>query len=117
MIARNFRRHPDALALQLCLEFGQVVIRRIRALSAPCRKPTSSAMGLVTRPKEAEDIPIGAIVQTPTGAQARVEGYRGFRRDHRIRLVCRYMDPVNKRFDVVLLVPELVTMVQQEERA
>jgi hypothetical protein len=65
-----------------------------------------------SRPKDAEDIPIGSVVTTPTGKEARVIGYRGFRRDHIVRLVCRYLEPENKRFDVVLLAPELVVVVK-----
>lgn len=63
------------------------------------------------RHMEAEEVPIGSRVRTPTGKEAIVEGYRGFRRDHIVRLVCRYIEPVNKRFDVVLLPPELVTVL------
>lgn len=109
MIARNFRRYPEALALQLTLELVCVVVRRVRERhsSSPApRKPLPMVQ------QDAEDIPVGAIVQTPTGKKARVLGYRGYRRDHRVRLWCQYLQPENKRFDKVLLVPELVTVVQ-----
>lgn len=65
-----------------------------------------------SRPRDAEEIPIGSVVTTPTGKEARVIAYRGFRRDHIVRLVCRYLEPENKRFDVVLLAPELVVVVK-----
>lgn len=74
-------------------------------------KPPIGLLRFTPKPKEAEDIPIGSTVRTPTGALAKVEGYRGFRRDHRIRLVCRYTRPVNRAFDIVLLLPELVEVV------
>ncbi len=74
-------------------------------------KPPIGLLRFTPKPKEAEDIPIGSTVRTPTGALATVEGYRGFRRDHRIRLVCRYTRPVNRAFDIVLLLPELVEVV------
>lgn len=67
------------------------------------------------RPRDAEEIPLGTIVATPTGALAKVEGYRGYRRDHRIRLVCRYLNPNNRAFDVVVLLPELVTIHKEAE--
>jgi len=73
--------------------------------------PPIGLLRFTPKPKEAEEIPIGATVRTPTGALAKVEGYRGFRRDHRIRLVCRYTRPVNRAFDIVLLLPELVEVV------
>ncbi len=63
------------------------------------------------KPLDAEDIPIGSVVRTPTGGLARVEGYRGYRREHRVRLVCRYLDPKNRAFDVVQLLPELVEVI------
>lgn len=78
-------------------------------------KPAIGLLRLGPRPKDAEDIPLGSVVRTPTGQLARVEGYRGFRRGHRVWLVCRYLEPVNKRYDVVQLLPELV-MVLEEER-
>lgn len=115
MIARNFRRHPDALALQLCLEFGQVVVRRIRALSAPAPKPLPKTMGAVKRAEDHERVPIGAVVRTPLKKLARVESYRGFRRGHRVWLVCRYLEPENKRFDIVQLLPERVEVMQKPE--
>lgn len=115
MIARNYRKYPEALALQLALELVCVVVRRVRerhsAITAP-RKPVAVVQ------QDAEDVPVGAIVRTPTGKKARVLGYRGYRRDHRVRLWCQYLEPENKRFDKVLLVPELVTVVElPKERA
>lgn len=76
-------------------------------------QPAIGRMRFIRRPVDAEDIPIGTTIRTPTGALAQVINYRGFRRDHRIRLVCRYIKPVNKAFDVVLLLPELVTVVEK----
>lgn len=67
-------------------------------------------------PIDAETIPIGSTIRTPTGRLARVVGYRGYKRDSedtRIRLVCRYVEPVNKRFDVVQLLPELAVVVMK----
>jgi hypothetical protein len=63
------------------------------------------------RPMDAEEVPIGSLIRTPSGKEARVIGYRGFKRDIRVRLVCRYTQPENKRFDVVLLAPELVMVL------
>lgn len=74
-------------------------------------KPPIGLLRFTPKPRDEEDFPIGTIVRTPTGAKARVEGYRGYKRDHRIRLVCRYLNPVNKHFDVVQLLPELVEVV------
>lgn len=63
------------------------------------------------RPIDAEEVPIGATVKMPSGAIAVVEGYRGYRRDHRVRLVCRYVTPKNKAFDVAQILPELVEVM------
>jgi hypothetical protein len=101
VIARNFRKYPEAMAMQLCLELVCVVVRKVRE-----RHQASRAHDC-----DAEDIPVGAIVQTPTGKQAKVLGYRGYRRDHRVRLWVQYLEPDNKRFDKVLLVPELVKVI------
>lgn len=60
---------------------------------------------------DAEDIPIGATIKTPLGMPAIVEGYRGYRRGHRVWLVCRYCNPRNKAFDVVQVLPELVEVI------
>lgn len=116
VIARNFRRYPEALALQLTLELVAVVVRRVRerhsAGAARARKLAASA----TRADvDAEDIPLGAIVLTPTGKEAEVIGYRGKRRDPMgQRLWCRYLQPENKRFDKVLLAPKLVTVIKEK---
>lgn len=66
------------------------------------------------KPKEidAEEIPIGATVRTPLGMLATVEGYRGYKREHRPRLVCRYLHPTNKAYDVALILPELVEVIR-----
>lgn len=77
-------------------------------------KPPIGLLRFVRRAREATEIPIGATVRTPTGALARVEGYRGVRRGHRLWLYCRYLTPGNKRFDTVLVLPELVAIVEEE---
>lgn len=73
------------------------------------------------RAKDAEDIPIGSIVKTPSGRLAEVLGYRGNQgkrarsgRDHRTRLQCRYLDPEGRAREsgAVPLLPELVTVVR-----
>jgi hypothetical protein len=113
MIARNYRRYPEALERQLQLKFGRPRRRR------PKQEKPQSFGGLALRQRyhppramDAEQVPIGSTVRTPTGQLAKVEGYRGYKRDCRVRLVCRYLDPENKRFDVVLLAPELVTVLE-----
>lgn len=78
-------------------------------------RPPIGALRHAPRPIEPEDVPIGCIVKTPTGQLARVIAYRGFKRDFRVRLVCKYVRPVNRRHDVVLLVPELVQIVEEAE--
>jgi hypothetical protein len=84
-------------------------------------KPPIGALRHGPRPKDAEDIPIGSIVRTPTGALARVEGYRGGRRigggqkDDHERLVCRYLTARNRRFGTLVILPELVDVVPKEE--
>lgn len=92
--------------------------REARTMSPPHGLPPMVILEFSPRPKEAEDIPIGSIVRTPTGGLARVEAHRGRKdnriragRDHRIRLVCRYLEPKNRAFDVVLLLPELVEVI------
>lgn len=70
------------------------------------------------RPKDHEEVPLESVVQTPTGQLARVIGYRGYQnrkgpgRGHRVWLVCRYVEPQNKRYAVVQLLPELVMVVE-----
>lgn len=66
----------------------------------------------VRKSMDAELIPIGATIKTPLGMLAIVEGYRGYRRGHRVWLVCRYCKPRNKAFDVVQVLPELVEVVR-----
>jgi hypothetical protein len=86
-------------------------------------KPPIGALrnGPRPRPMDAEDIPIGSIVRTPTGALARVEGYRGGKRsgggqkDNHERLFCRYLTPRNRRFGTLVILPELVQVVPKEE--
>lgn len=114
MIARNFRRYPEALERQLELKFRASRHHRAK----PARAMTVGELAarqrhLPTPPRamDAEQVPIGSTVRTPLGALAIVEDYRGYKRDTRVRLVCRYVDPENKRFDVVLLAPELVVVV------
>jgi hypothetical protein len=64
---------------------------------------------------EHDEFPIGTPVVTALGLDAVVIGYRGFklasRTGRRMWLVCRYLNPPNKRHDKVLLLPELVTKV------
>lgn len=111
MIARNFIKYPEALALQLQLRLVHLVDRIVRERhnASPERRKRPEVVGEM----EAGEIPIGSIVQTPTGKKARVLGYRGKRRDHRERLWCQYLEPENKRFDKVLLVPELVKVIER----
>ena len=75
----------------------------------------AGAATAIRRHAEYDRIPIGATVRTPLGQEAVVIGYRGFRRDFRIRLVCKYLHPTNMRFDVVQLVPELVEVLEVPE--
>lgn len=74
-------------------------------------KPPIDLLRFTPRPRDHEEIPIGATVRTPLGLLAVVVAYRGFRRDHRIRLVCRYLKPKNKAFAVALVLPELVEVL------
>lgn len=65
---------------------------------------------------EADAIPIGATVRTPTGRLAKVIGHTGKPRgggqvDPFPRLICRYLNPKNKRFDTFRLQPSLVEVV------
>lgn len=79
--------------------------------------PAGSAR-LPQRARDHEEIPLGSVVKTPLGLLARVEAYRGYgdregaERAHRVYLVCRYLQPANKRYDIVQLVPELLTVVE-----
>lgn len=107
MIAWNFRKYPEALALQLELSLVCVVVRRIRERHAARPHPVDAPQDV-----NAEDIPVGSIVRTPTGKEAKVLGYKGKRRDHILRLWCQYLQPENKRFDKVLLAPRLVVVIQ-----
>lgn len=110
MIARNYRRFPEALALQLTLDLVCVVVRKVRERHNAARQIPRCAVA--SHDIDAEDIPVGSIVRTPTGKEAKVLGYRGKRRDHIIRLWCQYLQPDNRRFDKVLLAPKLVTILQ-----
>lgn len=74
--------------------------------------PPIGRLRFVRKPKDAEEVPIGSLVKTPLGLQAIVIGHRGYRRGHRIWLVCRYTRPANKRFDVCQILPELVTVLE-----
>lgn len=69
------------------------------------------------RPRDAEDVPLGTPVETPLGRRAVVVGYRGKRRGHRVWLVCRYLQPENRRHAIVQLLPELVRIIGKEEGA
>lgn len=113
MIAANFRRYPEALAMQLPLEFACVVVRRMRHTAAEARR--SHARAAVVPDREPESIPVGSIVRTPTGKEAKVLGYRGKRRDHIVRLWCQYLRPDNKRHDKVLLAAKLLVVVNEEK--
>lgn len=113
MIASNYRRYPEALALQLALELVCVVVRRVRERHVAPRPVARTVVP--PQDVDAEEIPIGAIVQTPSGKKARVIGYRGYRRDHIVRLWIQYLQPENKRFDKVLLAPKLVTVLEIPE--
>lgn len=74
--------------------------------------PPVGLLRFVRQAMDAEQIPIGATIRTPLGMLAIVEGYRGYRRGHRVWLVCRYCQPRNKAFDVVQVLPELVEVVR-----
>ncbi len=84
-------------------------------------KPPVGDLRVNNRPRDADEIPIGTLVRTPLGALARVVGYRGGRRmgggdkDNHERLVCRYANPKNRRWGVVVLRAELVQVVPKEE--
>lgn len=84
-------------------------------------KPPVGNLRVQNRPRDAEDIPIGTVVRTPLGALARVVAYRGGRRmgggdkDNHERLVCRYINPKNRRWGVVVLRAELVEIVKEEK--
>lgn len=73
--------------------------------------PPIGVLRFRSRASEAIDIPIGTLVRTPMGMDAVVIAHRGKRRGRRIWLVCRYVAPINRAFDVVLLLPELVEVV------
>lgn len=78
-------------------------------------KPPIGLLRFTPRPRDAEDIPLRSIVRTPLGHLAEVLEYRGFRRGHRVRLVCQYVTRVNtkaRRFDVFQILPELVVVVR-----
>jgi len=83
-------------------------------------KPPIGHLRFKSRPRDADEIPIGTKVRTPTGATAVVEGYRGGRRvgggdkDNHERLVCRYLNPTNRRWGYVLLRAELVEVITEE---
>lgn len=118
MIARNFRRYPDALERQLELKFARPK-RHPRAKAARTIGELAARQRCLPPPRamDAEQIPIGSTIRTPLGQLAIVEDYRGYKRDTRVRLVCRYVDPENKRFDVVQLAPELVVVIVRGEKA
>ena len=74
-------------------------------------KPPIGLLRFTPQPRDAEEIPIGSKVRTPLGMDAVVIAYRGKRRGHRVWLVCRYVRPRNRAFDVVLVLPELVEVI------
>lgn len=74
-------------------------------------RPPIGRLRFTPKPRDHEEIPIGTTVRTPLGMLAVVIAYRGFRRDHRVRLVCRYLQPRNRAFDVALILPELVEVI------
>lgn len=74
-------------------------------------KPPIGLLRFTPQPKDAEDIPVGTRVRTPLGMEAVVIAHRGKRRGHRVWLVCRYIRPRNRAFDVALILPELVEVI------
>lgn len=72
--------------------------------------PRVGLLRFTPQPKDAEDFPVGTRVRTPLGMEAVVIAHRGKRRGHRVWLVCRYANPRNRAFDVVLVLPELVVV-------
>ena len=76
-------------------------------------RPPIGRLRFTPKPRDHEEIHIGTTVRTPLGMLAVVIAYRGFRRDHRVRLVCRYLQPRNRAFDVALILPELVEVVSR----
>lgn len=79
-------------------------------------KPPIGELRFVNKPREHDEFPVGSIVQTPTGEHAEVLGYRGWRRGHRIWLVCRYLKSAHKRNADVQILPELVKIIQGAEK-
>ena len=82
-------------------------------------KPRIGRLRFTPRPVDAEDIPVGTLVRTPLGHLAKVLAHRGFRRGHRVRLVCQYVERVDRnsrRFDVFLILPELVKVIGPEPK-
>lgn len=81
-------------------------------------RPPVGLLRHTRRARDHEEIPIGATVKTPLGLLAVVESYRGIGtrqgegRSHRVFLVCRYVHPANKRYDIVQILPENVTVVE-----
>ena len=74
-------------------------------------KPPIGVLRFRSRSNEAMDIQVGTLVRTPMGRDAMVIAHRGKRRGPRVWLVCRYVAPANRAFDVVLLLPELVEVI------
>jgi hypothetical protein len=75
---------------------------------------------VTTNRRDTELPPVGAIVRTPTGRLARVVRHAGIKpragnqRDHFERIVCEYLDPMNRAFAVVRLLPRLVEVVRDD---
>lgn len=74
-------------------------------------KPPIGLLRFTPRPIDAETIPIGSRVRLPSGQTAVVLRYQGYKRQHRVRLVCRYEKPRNKHFNIVMVLPELVEVI------
>jgi hypothetical protein len=98
---------------------GFTTTMEVRAMTAGINtKPPIGLLRHVRKPRDHEDVPIGSKVRTPRGLLAVVEDYIGYGerqgedRPHRVRLVCRYLNPSNKRFATVQILPELVEIVE-----
>ena len=75
--------------------------------------PRVGLLRFTPQPKDAEGFPVGTRVRTPLGMEAVVIAHRGKKRGHRVWLVCRYSNPRNRAFDVVLVLPELVEVIRR----
>jgi hypothetical protein len=76
-------------------------------------KPPIGRLRFVRKPRDAEEIPVGSIIKTPLGHLAMVIEHRGGgKRGHRVWLVCKYLQPANRAFAVVQILPELAEVVR-----